>query len=157
MEMNTTVNSNRKVCWTVSLVLCFFLWSASAFAQRSEVIDLTNSIAEHVSNAALYAKRAYNASSFRELREYARKARLAVEDGKSEAGEAAALAEDYGCDDAATYLQNAESYLNDAATYARRAYNADTFDDAQNYIRKSRRAAEDAESEALNATNECEE
>jgi hypothetical protein len=151
------VCSNIRVHYLTGLTLFLCLSSASAFGQRSEVVDLANSVAEHASDAALYARRAYNASSLRELREYARKVRLAAEEGESEAADAAALAEDYGCDDAAIYLQNAESSLSDATTYARRAYNADSFDDAQYYIRNARIAAEEAESEALNAANECEE
>lgn len=155
MSTNIYLDNSVQLLAVVALLLC--LSGASAFGQRSEVVDLANSVTEHASDAALYARRAYNASSLRELREYARKAKLAAEEGESEAADAAALADDYGCDDAAIYLQNAESSLSDAATYARRAYNADSFDDAQYYIRKARIAAEEAESEALNAATECEE
>jgi len=124
------VCSNIRVHYLTGLTLFLCLSSASAFGQKSKVIDLANSVAEHTSNAALYARRAYNASSLQELRKYARKTRLAAEEGETGAA-AAALANDYGCDDAAIYLQNAESSINDAATYARRAYNVDSFDDAQ--------------------------
>lgn len=154
-KMNIVIGLNRRKYWVVCIALFLFLWSGSAFAQKSKVIDLANSIAKHASSATLYARQAYNATNLREWHEYARKAKLAAEDGESEAADATTLADYYGCDDAAIYLRNAESYLNDAASYARKAYNSDSFDDAQYYIRKSRIAAEDAESEVINATNEC--
>jgi hypothetical protein len=148
--------SDMKQYIVLVIGLCFILFTENTLAQRSEVVDLANTVAELASNASLYARRAYNASSFDELREYARKAKLAAEEGESEAADAAALAEDYGCDDAANYLHDAETYLNDATTYARRAYNAESFEDAEHYARKAKRAADDAEAEAINASNECE-
>ena len=81
-----------------------------------------------------------------------------IDDAATYAGTAASYS-----NDAATYASTAASYSNDAAgyasdayTYARKAYKADTLEEAQYYAKKAMSDAEDAESSANDAKSAAE-
>jgi hypothetical protein len=128
------------------LIICIFICTGTSDAQRSTVVALVNHVIELASDVSLYSRRAYNSTNFEDLQVYAHKAKITAEE-----------AEEYGCEDAANYLREAESYFSDVTTYARRAYNADLFEDAIYYAHRAKRSADDAETNASNASNECEE
>lgn len=66
----------------ICIVGLLLLFQSFALAQRSEVVKLAYNVASLASDATTYARRAYNASDFDQLRYYIRKAKLAAEEAE---------------------------------------------------------------------------
>ncbi|MEA3368819.1 MAG: hypothetical protein U9Q24_00445 [Candidatus Ratteibacteria bacterium] len=89
---------------------------------------------------------------------YAGSAASYAKDAATYASSAANYAKDAAtyASSAANYTNDAASYASDAYTYARKAYMADTLEEAQYYAKKAMSDAEDAESLANNAKSAAE-
>lgn len=90
-------------------------------------------------DAYTYARRAYNADDYDEVKSYLKKAMNSFEDAMSKA-------EECKCD-------NAYSSADDGYTYAKRGYNSDDFEEMKDYARKAKNSADDVMSEADDCTN----
>jgi len=140
---------------TSILLGIFFLNLTTLFAQCDDYNSAISNTESYANDAYSYAKKAYNSDNLDDAQYYAKKAMNSADDAIDEAGNAQSYASDCGCDDGISYASNAESNADDAYSYAKKAYNSDTIEDAQYYARKAKSSAEDAESEASSGSSAC--
>lgn len=129
------VKLSREICMHVhNLILAGAVTTIiSSSAMSADCSDAYS----NTDDAYNYAKKAYQASSFNELRYYSKKAMSAADDAMS-------AADDCGCNDA-------QSNADDTYSYARKAYRSDDFDSAMSYVRRAKSSAE----YAMSAAEEC--